>query len=51
MDILAVNQKPYKAIDDYKEALSYLDNFGPDEIILVTGSLHFISLVINFLKK
>lgn len=51
MDILVVNQKPYKAIDDYKEALSYLDNFGPDEIILVTGSLHFISLVINFLKK
>lgn len=51
MDILAVNQKPYKAIDDYKEALSYLDNFGPDEIILVTGSLHFISLVINFFKK
>jgi len=51
MDILSVNQKPYKAIDDYKEALSYLDNFGPDEIILVTGSLHFISLVINFLKK
>ncbi|MBS1477281.1 MAG: bifunctional folylpolyglutamate synthase/dihydrofolate synthase [Acholeplasmatales bacterium] len=51
MDILAVNQKPYKAIDYYKEALSYLDNFGPDEIILVTGSLHFISLVINFLKK
>ena len=51
-DILRFNKKTYKAIPDYKEALRYItDKYGSNDIVLITGSLHFISLVINFYKN
>lgn len=51
-DILRFNKKTYKAIPDYKEALRYItDKYGSNDIVLIIGSLHFISLVINFYKN
>ena len=51
-DILMFNKKAYKAIPNYKEALRYItDKYDSNDIVLITGSLHFISLVINFYKN
>lgn len=44
--------KPHTIIDDYKLALDKaVSSIKENEILLITGSLHFISLVINYLNK
>lgn len=38
--------KPFKLINDYKNAIDYAVNeLKDDEVLLITGSLHFISMV------
>ena len=42
-------QKPYKLIDNYIEALDYaIANLKEEELLVITGSLHFISSVIAY---
>lgn len=51
-DIISSTNRPFKIIEKYTEALDYINQiYNGDDIILMTGSLHFISQIINFYQK
>lgn len=49
-NFINITNKPYKIINDYKKAIDDLLN-NKDGLLLVTGSLHFISLVRDYYKN
>ncbi|MDE7095150.1 MAG: hypothetical protein K2O23_01570, partial [Anaeroplasmataceae bacterium] len=44
LDFTSFTEKNYEVIEDYKDAISYATkNLEEEELLVITGSLHFIS--------
>lgn len=50
-DITPYTTKPYISLPDINDAINHINSFDKSDIVLITGSLHFISNVIDIFSK